>query len=266
MESAELKRIIEALLFVTDRPLPIAGIKDTLGEDGKGVDLEEIVKEIEAEYQQRNSPIELRYVAGGWQFNSKKEFSHWVRKLYKEKTTLKLSPSALETLSIIAYKQPITRAEIEEIRGVEVSGVLETILERKLVKIVGRKETLGRPLLYGTTHEFLRHFGLSHLSELPSIDELTPPEKEAEDNSAAEPELPLNGAPSEETETGEALAAAEANEEAGNSSEETPITEETSVAGTEEAGAVPAEESVVETADEPEEPAPSEEAPADQRD
>jgi segregation and condensation protein B len=196
MESSEIKRIVESLLFITDRPLPLVVIKDTLGDSLCDTDCEQLVKEIAEEYAQRNSPMELRFIAGGWQFATKKEFSPWIRRLYREKATLKLSPSALETLAIIAYKQPITRAEIEEIRGVETSGVIETILERKLVKIVGRKETIGRPLLYGTTQEFLRHFGLSHLSEMPSVEELVAPDdaviaekiQEAEDT---QPELGL---------------------------------------------------------------------------
>jgi len=203
MEPAEVKRIIEALLFITDRPLSAVVIKDTLGESIQGLDAEQLVKEIEADYVQRNSPMELRFVAGGWQFATRKEYSPWIRRLYREKATLRLSPSALETLAIIAYKQPITRAEIEEIRGVETSGVIETILERKLVKILGRKETIGRPLLYGTTQEFLRHFGLSNLGELPSIEELTPPDEAAiaekildvNDDSQPELGLPQNAAP-----------------------------------------------------------------------
>jgi segregation and condensation protein B len=186
MEPAEVKRIIEALLFITDRPLSAVVIKDTLGESIQGLDAEQLVKEIEADYVQRNSPMELRFVAGGWQFATRKEYSPWIRRLYREKATLRLSPSALETLAIIAYKQPITRAEIEEIRGVETSGVIETILERKLVKILGRKETIGRPLLYGTTQEFLRHFGLSNLGE-----------KILDVNDDSQPELglPQNAAP-----------------------------------------------------------------------
>src|SRR4029079_2148400 len=107
--------------------------------------------------------------AGGFQVATRPAYATWIRRLYKERLTVRLSPSALETLSIIAYKQPIARAEIEQIRGVEASGVMETLLERRLVKVVGRKETIGRPLLYGTTVDFLRHFGLRHLSELPDL-------------------------------------------------------------------------------------------------
>ncbi len=169
MELQEIKSIVEALLYVADQPVSIETLQAVLGETAGSHGLEAVVREIGADYAARLSPMELKFIAGGWQFATRREFSPWIRKLYREKTVIKLSTSALETLSVIAYKQPITRSEIEEIRGVEVSGVVETLLERKLIKIVGRKETIGRPLLYGTTQEFLRHFGLTHLSELPSI-------------------------------------------------------------------------------------------------
>jgi segregation and condensation protein B len=177
MEIQEIKNIVESLLFITDKPLAVEQIKEILGEYADDCDLEQVLKDITLEYTNRNSPLELRFIAGGWQFSSKKQYSPWIKKLYKERTTLRLSNSALETLSIVAYKQPITRSDIEQIRGVEVSGVLETLLERKLVKIVGRKETIGRPLLYGTTQDFLKHFGLSHLAELPLLEEITPQEE-----------------------------------------------------------------------------------------
>jgi len=197
METGDVKKIIETLLFVADQPVSENMCRYVLGELAAGHNIDQLIKEIGTDYEQRNSPLELRFIAGGWQFSTKKEFNSWVKKLYRDKTTLKLSNSALETLSVIAYKQPITRSEIEEIRGVEVSGVLETLLERKLARIVGRKETIGRPLLYGTTQEFLRHFGLTHLSELPSLEDLAPPEEGAAeltvpDTLDAQPELPDN--------------------------------------------------------------------------
>jgi segregation and condensation protein B len=193
MEIAELKKIVEALIFAADQPLQEYRITNILGSAAGDADIEKLVKEIAEEYDSRQGPIELRFIAGGWQFATKKEFGSWVKKLYKERTTLKLSNSALETLAVIAYKQPITRSEAEEVRGVEVSGVLETLLERKLVRIVGRKETVGRPLLYGTTQEFLKHFGLTHLSELPAIEEMSPPEQAPLEMPAIEPvpELPF---------------------------------------------------------------------------
>ncbi|MBO7432104.1 MAG: SMC-Scp complex subunit ScpB [Elusimicrobia bacterium] len=171
MEINELKKVIEALLFVSDKPLLTREIKAVIKEDLSENDkLEDILKQMQEEYNQLNLAFELKFVADGWTFATKPQYSSWIKKLLKEKTILKLSPSAMEVLAIIAYKQPITRAEIDNIRGVDCGGVLDTLTDRKFVKIVGRKESLGRPLLYGTTQEFLRHFGLSHLSELPIIE------------------------------------------------------------------------------------------------
>ena len=171
MEINDIKKIIEALLFVSDKPLLNREIKAVVKEElPENVKIEDIMKEIQQEYVQLNRSFELKFVADGWTFATKPEYSSWIKKLLKEKTILKLSPSAMEVLAIIAYKQPITRAEIDTIRGVDSGGVIDTLTDRKFVKIVGRKETLGRPLLYGTTQEFLRHFGLSHLSELPVIE------------------------------------------------------------------------------------------------
>ena len=190
MEIKDIKKVIEALLFVSDKPLLTreikAVIKDDLSEDVK---VENILKEMQQEYIQLDRAFELKFVANGWTFSTKSQYSSWIKKLLKEKTILKLSPSAMEVLAIIAYKQPITRAEIDVIRGVDCGGVIDTLTDRKFIKIVGRKETLGKPLLYGTTQEFLRHFGLSHLSELPVIDtvkDILPNQEEKEQ------ELPFN--------------------------------------------------------------------------
>ena len=171
MEIGDIKKIIEALLFVSDKPLLNREIKAVIKEDlPENVKIEDIMQELQQEYVQLNRAFELKFVADGWTFATRPEYSSWIKKLLKEKTILKLSPSAMEVLAIIAYKQPITRAEIDTIRGVDCGGVIDTLTDRKFIKIVGRKETLGRPLLYGTTQEFLRHFGLSHLSELPVIE------------------------------------------------------------------------------------------------
>ena len=132
-----------------------------------------------ADYAQQASALEVREIAGGWQLSTKTELAPWIRKLFKDRLTYRQSPSAMETLSIIAYKQPITRGEIEEIRGVEASGVIDTLTDRKLLRIVGRKETLGRPILFGTTPEFLRIFGLNRLEDLPPVDTLGPPTEAA---------------------------------------------------------------------------------------
>ncbi len=192
MEISEVKQVLEALLFVSERPLSLKELKDIVKEDyADTANIENLLNELKTEYDSLNKPYEIKFVADGWTFATKTNFSPWIKKLYKEKNVLKLSPSALETLAMVAYKQPITRAEIDEIRGVESSGVLDTLLERKLIKIVGRKEALGRPLLYGTTQEFLKHFGLAHLSELPLIEDV--PKEAQQTENVPEPELPFDG-------------------------------------------------------------------------
>ncbi|MDR2427656.1 MAG: SMC-Scp complex subunit ScpB [Endomicrobium sp.] len=200
MEISEVKKILEALLFVSDKPLSLKELKDIIKSDVADIsNLEDILKELKDEYATLNKPYEIKFVADGWTFATEPEYSPWIKKLLKEKTVLKLSPSALETLAMIAYKQPITRAEIDEIRGVESSGVIDTLLERKLIKIVGRKEALGRPLLYGTTQDFLKHFGLAHLSELPLIEDM--PKEIQETDNLPEPELPFNAKNIEQNDT-----------------------------------------------------------------
>lgn len=197
METAEVKKVLEALLFVSEKPLSLKELKAFVKEDYTDLDnIENLLNELKSEYENLDKPYEIRFVANGWTFATKADYSPWIKKLLKEKAVLKLSPSALETLAIIAYKQPVTRAEIDEIRGVESTGVIDTLLERKLIKIVGRKEALGRPLLYGTTQDFLKHFGLAHLSELPLIEDM--PQEAQQTENAPEPELPFEGDDSEE--------------------------------------------------------------------
>ncbi|MBL8023349.1 MAG: SMC-Scp complex subunit ScpB [Elusimicrobia bacterium] len=175
MERDERKKVLELLLWMTDRPLKATEIVHILGDSSfTELELREDLNILGREFDDRQAPYHVVEVAHGFQLASRPAFSQWVRKLYKEKTALRLSPSALETLSIVAYKQPLTRGEIEDIRGVDVSGTLETLLERKLVKIVGRKEALGRPLLYGSTTDFMKQFGLRSLDELPRLEELVP--------------------------------------------------------------------------------------------
>lgn len=175
MERDERRKVLELLLWMTDRPLKPAELLRVLGDDAPlEMELREELTQLGKELDERASPMQVVEIAQGFQLASRPAYSQWVRRLYKEKTALRLSPSALETLSIIAYKQPLTRGEIEDIRGVDVSGVVETLLERKLIKIVGRKEALGRPLLYGTTTDFMRQFGLRSLDELPRLEELIP--------------------------------------------------------------------------------------------
>ena len=175
MDNQKLKSVVECLLFVTNRPLSLLELSEIAGDTQENV--QKAVDEIGADLASKNSSIQVAKVAEGIQFATNEGYGYWVKKLYKDQTLFRLSQSAMETLSIIAYKQPITRAEIEEIRGVEVIGVLETLMERKLAKVAGRKETVGRPLLYATTQDFLKHFNLWKISDLPSLEDLA---KEAE--------------------------------------------------------------------------------------
>ena len=173
VEDPSLRRALEGLLFITDRPLSAAELGrlvDVRDEDRITAAVEDLRRELE------DSPRGYRLiaVAEGWQMATRPELAPFLRKLFADRATMRLSTAAQETLSIVSYKQPLTRAEIEEIRGVEVIAALETLLEKRLVRVVGRKETVGRPLMYGTTLEFLRHFGLRSLADLPPLDRFAP--------------------------------------------------------------------------------------------
>lgn len=171
MDDKELKRIIEAILFVSDKPVTLAEIKEVIEEADLGL-IKQAVYSLKEEYESLNRGLRINEVAGGFRIATDASLAIWLNRLYKSRFTEKLTKPSLETLSIIAYKQPITRVEIEQIRGVNVDGVIKTLLERELIRIVGRKETLGRPLLYGTTNQFLEYFGLNSLSELPRLAEV----------------------------------------------------------------------------------------------
>ncbi|MBI5742994.1 MAG: SMC-Scp complex subunit ScpB [Elusimicrobia bacterium] len=169
MEDVELKKILETLLFITDAPLPVSRLAQ-LCEVRNKERLETLLQELRKTYDEEGRTLQVMQVAGGWQLATRPEHGIWVRKLYQNKMTVRLTQAALETLCIIAYKQPLTRAEIEAIRGVEVIGPLETLTQRRLITVVGRRETIGRPILYGTTSEFLRQFGLNSLDDLPKLE------------------------------------------------------------------------------------------------
>ncbi len=164
-----LKKIVECLLFITEHPLPVAKICQCAGTKDAEL-VAQLVAEIGSELEQKDSPVMLAEIGGGYQMATRPEFAAHVRKLFSDRMTLKLSRAAHETLSIIAYKQPLTRAEIEDIRGVDVIAALETLLEKRLVKVVGRRESVGRPLMYGTTVDFLRRFGLKGIEDLPPLE------------------------------------------------------------------------------------------------
>lgn len=170
-ESRRAKAIVEALLFAAEEPLSarrVAAIVD----DATPSFVEDLIEELDADYIREGRAFRIRRIAGGYQIVTRPEFAEWVHKLHGPGATPRLSQAALETLAIVAYKQPATRAELESIRGVGVDGVLRTLVERDLVRIAGRAEGIGRPLLYGTTDHFLEYFGLPGLDALPKPDEL----------------------------------------------------------------------------------------------
>src|SRR3989440_11198173 len=167
--SAELKSIAEALIFVADEPINAKTIADVIDIDREAV--EKAVAELAEEYDARASGLQLREIAGGWQIATRPEHHENVRAYLKSKPSAKLSLASLETLAVIAYKQTLTVPEILEIRGVESPSASKTLLEKRLIVGKGRKETTGRPMMDGTSKEFLIQFGLKDLSELPSIED-----------------------------------------------------------------------------------------------
>jgi segregation and condensation protein B len=166
----ELKPVIEALLFVADEPLPFKQLCKILG-DVPEEDVMWALSELVADYEKRESGLEAREIAGGWRISTRPQYHEFIRKYLKSRPSARLSLPALETLAVIAYKQPITIPEILEIRGVTSSSAVKTLLEKRLIVTKGRKETVGRPMMYGTSKEFLIQFGLKDLSELPSIED-----------------------------------------------------------------------------------------------
>jgi len=166
---AERMAIIEALIFVSDEPLSARTIAEVLKEDRDAV--EQAAAQLAAEFNSRNSGLQLREVAGGWQFATRAEHHEHVRAFLKSRPSAKLSLAALETLAVISYKQPITIPEILDIRGVQSPSAIKTLLEKRLIVTKGRKEAVGRPMMYGTSKEFLIQFGLKDLSELPSMED-----------------------------------------------------------------------------------------------
>ena len=166
----ELKPVIEALLFVADEPLPFKQLCKILG-DVPEEDVMWALTELVADYDKRGGGLEAREIAGGWRISTRPQYHEFIRKYLKSRPSARLSLPALETLAVIAYKQPITIPEILEIRGVTSSSAVKTLLEKRLIVTKGRKETVGRPMMYGTSKEFLIQFGLKDLSELPSIED-----------------------------------------------------------------------------------------------
>ena len=188
MQNDELKFVIEALLFASERPLTVEQIKQAFDENLSTEDISLSLEALKNDYESQGRGFRLFEIAGGFQLVTDPRFGSYLKKFYQEREKKRLSQASLETLSVIAYRQPVTRADIEFIRGVNVDGALKTLLEKGVVKMVGRKEVPGRPMLYGTTKEFLDHFGLKSTKVLPALSEynlkdiepnLLPPELQA---------------------------------------------------------------------------------------
>lgn len=167
----ESRQAIHALLFVSDRPVSADRLAEALGDVDKDV-VVNLLDEIRDELAESESAYQLREIAGGYQLVTNPKFAPYIRRMLQIKKSNKLSKTALETLAIIAYKQPVTRAEVESVRGVSVAYAFDTLQEKRLIKVVGVAEVPGRPKLYRTTEEFLVHFGIKSLKELPSMDEI----------------------------------------------------------------------------------------------
>jgi len=177
VEREEIKAIIENILLAADQPVSETQLKNLFGDEVEKVSFKSVLEELIDEYNSRN--LQILQVAEGYQLCTRHDYSNWVRKFLKFDKTRKLSQPSLDTLSIIAYKQPLTKAEVEEIRGVDSSGVVRTLLEKKIISPGGRKKVPGRPIMYRTTRKFLEYFGLKDLSDLPTLEDFK--ESELED-------------------------------------------------------------------------------------
>ena len=166
---AELVALVEALIFVADEPITTKLIAEVLDEQKDAISA--ALEQLQSEYESRESGLQIREIAGGWQLATRTEFHEEIRNFLKTRPSAKLSLASLETLAVIAYKQPVTVPEILEIRGVQSATSIKTLLDKRLIVARGRKETVGRPMMYGTSKEFLVQFGLKDLSELPSIED-----------------------------------------------------------------------------------------------
>jgi segregation and condensation protein B len=167
---AEIRAVLEALIFASPQPITAREVAKVLQGVPKAA-WQAALEEIRADYAREGRGLQLVDVANGYQITTRPEYNDWVRELLDPKSPARLSIQALETLAVIAYKQPVTMPEVIELRGVKSGGVIKTLLEKRLIRIVGRKEVVGRPILYGTTRQFLLHFGLKDLQELPKIEE-----------------------------------------------------------------------------------------------
>ena len=210
----DIKNIIESLLFVADEPLSIDRFKNIIGQ-AETKEIRQALEELEADYEVRQGGFYLNQVAGGYQIRTRSEYMEWIKRLLQPKP-LRLSKAALETLAIIAYKQPVIRSDVEHIRGVDCGGILRVLLERKFIRVLGRKEIPGRPLIYATTKRFLEVFDLKNLKDLPTPKEieefgsaLSENMDATADNAQGEPESSPEKAPETPLETVESEPSAE---------------------------------------------------------
>ena len=204
MDEGQAKRIIEALLFVFSEPVALKRLSDVIQVLGIN-EIRQMVEQLNQEYDATGRAFHIQEVAGGYQLVTDNQLAPWIRRALQNPKADSVSKGALETLAIVAYRQPITKAEIEAIRGVDITASLDTLVERHFVKVTGRKESPGRPFLYGTTSEFLRHFGLRSLEALPALQAPT-----VEEQTDAQPiaQLPETAAaPSGGTESPQAVSA-----------------------------------------------------------
>jgi len=188
MEENNLKSAVEALIFASEKPITIDQIRKTLG-DLDTASVNKIVNELKNEYDSANRGIRITEIAGGFQMITHTTFAPFLKKLFKNRYSDKLSKPALESLAIIAYKQPLTKSEIESLRNVNVDGVMKSLLDKNLIRICGRKKIPGRPFVFGTTREFLEHFGLKSLQDLPKMEDFTVLAQEKEVLNSIEPIL-----------------------------------------------------------------------------
>ncbi len=199
MDNPELKRSIEALLFASEKPLSAEEIQEAFQDDVSQAEIQAQVHELRNEYETERRGFRVYEIAGGFQIASAIDFAEILKRFYQAREKKKMTPASLETLSVIAYRQPVTRADIEAIRGVNVDAAVKGLMEKALIRIVGRKEVPGRPILYGTTRDFLERFGLKSLNDLPPLSQYTlkdldpsllPPELKQNDAETADQGLP----------------------------------------------------------------------------
>ncbi len=204
-DGARLRAVVEALVFAAEEPLTVADLVDLfpgVGEPALLAMLDDLVEE----YASPDRGLQILRVAGGYRMTTRADLGEWVRALFRSRNRRRLSAAALETLAIVAYRQPITTPEIQSLRGTDPAGVLQNLLDKKLLRVLGRKKVVGKPLLYGTTPEFLAHFGLNSLADLPSLEEfgaLLPPGAVMEPAAQATGPFEESGEDGGETEDGD---------------------------------------------------------------